>query len=66
MSDKAVTTQVSGVVISGGDTAPKDGPLDTPHVFRYEIKKADGTFVNVQYTAYSPSPVGDAQREKIS
>ena len=58
--------EVTGVVISGGDTSPTDGPMDTPKTFVYQIQKDDGTFVNIGYTAYPPSPVGEAARAKIT
>ena len=54
---------VSGYVISGGDTTP-EGLFDTPRRFIYKVQKDDGTSVNVQYTAYPPSPVGDRERKK--
>jgi len=66
ISEKDAPTAVSGIVISGGDTARPDGPLDVPHKFVYQIQQTDGTTVNVSYTAYPPSPVGDAQRARIT
>ena len=57
---------VTGIIVSGGDTTPPDGPTDAPRVFVYEVKREDGTTVKVSYTAYPPSPVGDANRDKIT
>ncbi len=66
IANKDLPVTISGYVISGGDTSPADGPTDTPRTFTYKVQKADGTFVYVSYTAYPPSPVGDAQKEKIT
>jgi hypothetical protein len=66
LADKPLTVTVSGIVTGGGDTAAPGGPLDVPHRFVYQIQKAGGAFMNVSYTAYPPSPVGDAQKEKIT
>ena len=57
---------VTGTVVSGGDITLPDGPKDAPRVFVYEVKREDGTTVKVSYTAYPPSPVGDANRDKIT
>lgn len=59
-----VVITVSGYVISGGDTTP-EGLFDTPRKFVYSVQKDDGTNINVQYTAYPPSPAGDRERKKI-
>jgi len=64
--DKNPPVSVSGTVVSGGDTTPPGGPQDAPRVFLYRVQKADGTFINVSYTAYPPSPAGDANRGKIT
>jgi pimeloyl-ACP methyl ester carboxylesterase len=40
--------------------------MDAPRVFVYEVQCEDGTMVNVSYTAYPPSPVGDDNRNKIT
>jgi hypothetical protein len=58
------TLIISGYVVSGGDATP-EGLLDTPRKFVYAIKKDDGSLVNVTYTAYPPSSVGDRERGKI-
>jgi hypothetical protein len=65
LTDKSLVTTVSGVVTGGGDTTPAGGPLDAPRTFTYEILKDDGTSVSVSYTAYPPSPAGDAARKQI-
>ena len=65
LNDKSLVTTVSGLVTGGGDTTPSGGPLDAPRIFTYEILKDDGTSVNVSYTAYPPSPAGDAARKRI-
>jgi len=62
--ENAKITTVSGYVISGGDTTP-EGLFDVPRVFVYEIRKDDGSVVNVAYTAYPPSPVGNNEMKKI-
>jgi hypothetical protein len=59
-----VVIAVSGYVISGGDTTP-EGLLDTPRKFVFKVKEDSSFFVNVSYTAYPPSPVGDREMEKI-
>jgi hypothetical protein len=56
---------ISGIVVSGGDTAQPDGPLDVPHTFIYQVRQDDGTIINVSYKGYPPSPAGDAARAKI-
>jgi hypothetical protein len=53
--------EVSGIVLSGGDTSPK-GLMDTPKKFAYQLKTGDGKRITVTYTAYPPSPVGDKQK----
>jgi hypothetical protein len=58
-------TIVSGLVISGGDTTP-EGLIDAPRRFVYRLEKDDHTDINVSYTAYPPSPVGDTNRKKIT
>jgi uncharacterized protein len=55
---------VTGTVISGGADL-SDGPQDAPGVIVYEVKKDNGAIIKVSYTAYPPSPVGDANRAKI-
>jgi len=61
-SENKVT--VSGYVISGGDTMP-EGLMDTPRKFVYVVKKDDSSLINVSYTAYPPSSVGDREIKKI-
>ena len=51
---------VSGFVLGGGDTTPS-GLSDAPRTFIYEVQQEDGSIVQVSYTAYPPSPVGDQQ-----
>jgi hypothetical protein len=65
LTNEDLPVSISGFVISGGDTAPADGPLDVPHKFVYQVRQSNGETVNVSYTAYPPSPVGDAQRKQI-
>ncbi len=57
-------TSIAGYVIGGGDTTP-EGLFDVPRKFVYKIKTDDNSFINVSYTAYPPSPVGDIQKKKI-
>ena len=66
VNDKNPPISVTGTVVSGGDTTSPGGPLDAPRIFVYEVKRDDGTKVKVSYTAYPPSPVGDANRAKIT
>jgi hypothetical protein len=66
VNDLNPPASVSGIVISGGDTTPLDGPTGAPRIFVYEVKRDDGTTVKVSYTAYPPSPIGDANRSKIT
>ena len=56
--------EVVGQVLSGGDTTAANGPQDAPRTFVYIIQKDDGTLINVNYTAYPPSPAGDANLVK--
>lgn len=64
--DKDMPVMVEGIVVSGGDTAQPGGPLDVPHRFIYRILSDEGYFIDVSYTAYPPSPAGDAAGAKIS
>jgi hypothetical protein len=57
---------IYGYVVSGGDNTPADGPQDSPRTFVYKVQKDDGTFVEISYLAYPPSPAGDAYREKVT
>jgi hypothetical protein len=66
MTNKELPVFISGFVLSGGDTTPADGPRDTPRTFVYKVQKEDGTLINVSYVAYPPSPVGDANKSKIT
>ncbi|GAP13409.1 hypothetical protein LARV_01163 [Longilinea arvoryzae] len=52
--------EVSGVVLSGGDTTPP-GLMNVPRTFVYQVKLDNGVEINVAYTAYPPSPAGDAR-----
>jgi hypothetical protein len=63
LHEKELPVTLTGTIISGGDTTPADGPLDAPRTLVYLIQKSDGTYVNVSYTAYPPSPAG---KEKMS
>jgi hypothetical protein len=58
-------SEIAGVILSGGDTTPESGPLDTPRKYVYEVRTDGGSAVRLSYTAYPPSPVGDAARAKI-
>ena len=64
INDKVLPVSVSGIVLSGGDITPV-GLMDAPRRFVYNVKQTDGTIVNVSYTAYPPSPAGDATKAKI-
>lgn len=66
ITEKDLPVIVRGIVVSGGDATPAGGPLDVPRTFVYKILKDEGFFVNVSYTAYPPSPTGDAARAKIT
>ena len=66
INEKDLPVTIRGVVISGGDTTPPDGPLDAPRKLVYKVIREEGWPVNVSYTAYPPSPLGDAMRAKIT
>jgi len=55
---------IKGEVLSGGDTTPK-GLVDAPRVFVYQVKLEDGALLEVSYTAFPPSPVGDKQKIRL-
>lgn len=55
---------VSGYVISGGDLTP-EGLFDAPRKFVYKVEMDNGSFVDVTYTAYPPSPFLDREGKKI-
>lgn len=59
-----VKLTISGYVVSGGDTTPQ-GLFDAPRKFVYKIKTDNGSNLDVTYTAYPPSPVGDQESKKI-
>ncbi|TLN02979.1 hypothetical protein FDZ74_14985 [bacterium] len=52
--------QVGGIVLSGGDTSPQ-GRMDAPRSFVYRVRLESGAEIDVAYTAYPPSPAGDAR-----
>ncbi|HWR66328.1 MAG TPA: hypothetical protein VN364_09435 [Bellilinea sp.] len=54
--------QIGGIVLGGGDTTPA-GLMDAPRTFAYQIKADSGEEITVTYTAYPPSPAGDAKPE---
>ncbi len=66
LREKDLPVNVSGIVVSVGDTTPPGGPVDAPRIFVYRILREEGIFVNVSYTAYPPSPAGDTARAKIT
>ncbi len=66
LKEKELSVTISGTVISGGDTTAPGGPVDAPRVFVYRVLRDEGVFINVSYTAYPPSPAGDAARAKIT
>ena len=49
---------ISGYVIKGGDTTP-DGLINVPRIFEYQIETDDGLIINLTYTAFPPSPIGN-------
>jgi len=51
--------EVQGTVLGGGDTSPP-GLMDAPRTFVYQVKLESGEEIQVQYTAYPPSPAADA------
>lgn len=55
---------ISGFVIDCEDTTP-EGLQDAPRKFVCIVETDEGSTVNLTYTAYPPSPVGDVQREKV-
>jgi hypothetical protein len=67
--DKGIKMIISGRVVSGGDTTP-EGLFDAPRKFVYEVETDENSPIQerrvyVTYTAYPPTPYGEAQREKI-
>jgi hypothetical protein len=65
INERVLSSFISGFVVGGGDTTAVDGPNDAPRQFVFQIKKDDGSLVNVAHMAYPPSPVGDVNRAKI-
>jgi len=53
---------VSGYVVNGGDIKP-EGLLDTPRKFVYKIETNDGSFMDVTYIAYPPTPIGGKEKK---
>lgn len=51
---------VAGVVLSGGDQTP-EGLKGGPRNFAYQVQLDSGAVITVAYTAYPPSPAGDAE-----
>jgi hypothetical protein len=66
LKDKELPKSVSGIVISGGDTAQPGGALDVPHTLVFQVKQNDGVIINVSLKGYPPSPAGDAAMAKIT
>ncbi len=66
INEKDLPIIVRGIVVSGGDTTLPGGPVDAPRVFVYKILRDEGMNINVSYTAYPPSPAGDAAGAKIT
>jgi len=64
LKDKELGVNVSGIVVGGGDITPP-GLMDAPRIFTYQVLRKEG-LINVSYTAYPPSPAGDAARKKIT
>ena len=64
LKETVLGVYISGIVIGGGDTTPP-GLMDAPRVFVYLVMRAEG-LINVTYTAYPPSPVGDKLDGKIT
>jgi hypothetical protein len=64
-SDTPTYAEITGVILSGGDTTPESGPLDTPRKYVYALCLESGKEIWLSYTAFPPSPVGDAARAKI-
>jgi len=64
LTDSTAPMTVAGIIVGGGDTTPQ-GLSGVPRIFVYQVERTDGTIVNVSYTAYPPSPVGDVARGKI-
>lgn len=52
--------EMTGVVLSGGDQTP-EGLLGGPRVFAYQVQLDSGEVITLTYTAYPPSPAGDAE-----
>lgn len=63
-TERSTKQTIVGRVIGGGDTTP-EGVFDTPRKFVYDVEKSTGEVIQVMYTAYPPSPVGDRERAKI-
>ncbi len=66
LRDRELSVYIRGTVIGGGDTTPPGGPADIPRIFVFKVMREEGIPVNVSYTAYPPSPAGDAARAKIT
>ena len=55
---------IVGRVISGTDTTPK-GFSDVPRRLVFEVETEDKSVINLTYTAFPPSPIGEQQMKKI-
>lgn len=55
---------VSGCVVSHNNIN-KPEIMDVPNQYTYVVRTDYGSYLNIEYIAYPPSPFGDAAREKI-
>ena len=56
---------ISGRIISGGDTTP-EALTDVPRKFVFQVETDDNSIINLNYTAFPPSPYGDQQMKGVT
>jgi len=57
---QAGVQEIGGVVLGGGDQTP-EGLLGGPVTYLYQVRLDGGEEIQVTYTAFPPSPAGQAQ-----
>jgi hypothetical protein len=65
IKDHELPKSISGIVISGGDTAPLESPLKVPHTLVFQVRQQDGSIINVSYETCTSVPSGDTPGPKI-
>ncbi len=58
------TVEVSGIVLSGGDTS-QPGLMDAPLTFVYLLRLDDNSEINIKYSSFPPMPEKNKTRKIV-